>query len=137
MIEIRPILSTDAHLYWPKASTMLSKAFKYTDGEFDLEELFKSIIEQRRALWVVFENGNEIAAITSRVDEYPTGLRVAVIDFAGGEKFHLWKNFTDYISPFYKSLNCDMLEIAGRLGWLRLHTDKGFKIRYYVMRKEL
>lgn len=137
LVEIRPILTEDVPKLWDEASSLLQKAVDESDGELSIDDIYISILEKRRALWLVFESGEMIAAVTVRIEDWPSGLRIATIDYAGGKDFKLWDNFTDYISPFYKSIGCGKLEIAGRLGWLRLHTDKGFKIRYYVMRKDL
>lgn len=136
-VEIRPIHSSDVSTYWPEVAPMIQLALNETDGEWSLGDVYESLIDESRALWLVLRGGKIIAAVTSRIDEYKSGLRVGVIDMAGGEGFKDWSMFTDYISPFYKQMGCAKLEIAGRLGWSRLHTDKGFKIRYYVMRKDL
>jgi hypothetical protein len=136
-VSIYPVKTLDLPVIWPCVSGFIEKALDETDGEFSLDDIYLSLVEQKRALWVVIDDAECIAAVTTRIEEYPSGLNIAVIDFAGGRNFKAWSMFTDYISPFYKEMGCDKLEIAGRLGWLRLHTDKGFKIRYYVMRKDL
>lgn len=137
LVEIRPIHSKDIDLYWNDAKPLLQKAIDRADGEYTIEWLYNSLKEVTRNLWVVFKGGVMIAAITTRIDEYPSGIKIGCIDFAGGSDFKDWKMFTDYIENLFFDLGCSKLEIAGRLGWLRLHTDKGFKPIYHVLRKEL
>lgn len=136
-VEIRPILSSDIDLYWNDASKLLQKAIDRADGEYTIEWLYNSLKDVNRNLWIVYKDNVIIAAITTRIDLYPSGIKIACIDFAGGESFKDWNVFTDYVSPLFFSMGCVKLEIAGRLGWLRLHTDKGFKPIYHVLRKEL
>lgn len=121
---------------WHVAQPLLEMALDHTDGEHSIEEIRASLEDGHRALWIVF-NGDPIAAITTRIDQYKSGMKIAVIDFAGGEDFQLWSSFTDYIEPYYRSLGCKFLEIAGRPGWQRLHASKGFKPKYTVLRKHL
>ncbi len=137
MIEIRPIAIEDLPSHWPDASVFLAKALDHTTGEWDLPSILASLQSGLRALFMVFKSGVPIAAVTTRIEHYPTGKKNVIIDFAGGSDFREWSMFTDYIEPVYKSLNCDYIYIAGRLGWLRLHTDKGYKPIYHVIGKAL
>lgn len=137
LVEIRPIHSSDIKQYWDKASSLLQLAIdKMCSDEITTEILYESIVEKERALWCVFK-GDMIAAITTRVEIHPTGLRVAVIDFAGGESFDDWEVFTDYTEGFFKSMACSKVRIAGRLGWLKKHKDKGYKLSYCVIEKNI
>ena len=138
LVEIRPILASDIDLYWPKVAPLLQKAIDKSLGEFTIEHIHDLLIEAEKALWVVFRDGEIIAAITTRIDYYGySNIRNVTIDFAGGNDFSDWSMFTDYIEPIYKELGCDNILIAGRLGWLRLHTDKGYKSVYHVIGKSL
>lgn len=138
MIEIRPILAADIDLYWPQVAPLIQKAIDKSLGEFTLEHIRDLLIEAEKALWVVFRDDEIIAAITTRIDYYGySNIRNVTIDFAGGKDFADWSMFTDYIEPIYKNMGCDNILIAGRLGWLRLHTDKGYKSVYHVIGKSL
>lgn len=138
LVEIRPVHSSDIDLYWHDVKPLLQMAVDLEQGCYTIENIYEYLKSGEKSLFVVFA-GNELkAAITTRIEEYPTGLRVCVIDYAGGEGFKdYWENFTNYIEPLYKSLNCGMITIAGRKGWERLHTDKGYKFIYQVLGKAL
>lgn len=137
MIEIRPIFIKDIDIYWPVASRLLEKALDFLDGEWDLPSIREKLDDGLFALFMVFKDGEPIAAVTTRIEEYYTGKKNCIIDFAGGSHFKEWSMFTDYIEPLYRDLGCDNIYIAGRLGWLRLHTDKGFKPIYHVIGKKI
>lgn len=137
MIEIRPIKIDEIETHWPAASGFIQMALDHSMGEWDLPSVYDSLQSGLRALYMVFRNGQPIAAITTRIELYPTQKKNVIIDFAGGSDFKEWSMFTDYIEPIYKSLGCDNIYIAGRLGWLRLHTDKGYRPIYHVIGKEL
>lgn len=138
LVEIRPILSSDVDLYWPKAAPLIQKAIDHSLGEFTLEHIHDLLIKGEKALWIVFRGIEIIAAITTRIDHYEySDMKNVTIDYAGGKDFADWSMFTDYIEPVYKAMGCDNILIAGRLGWLRLHTDKGYKPIYHVIGKSL
>lgn len=136
-VKIYPVHSKDFDQYWPIARPFLAMSLEHTDGEYSIDNIGDFIKEKVMSLWMIEKDNTPIAAVTVIVNEYPTGLRVACVNHAGGKDFKSWDVFTDYISSFYYSIGCAKLEIAGRLGWQRLHTDKGFKPRYYVLRKDL
>lgn len=139
MVEIRPILIKDIDLYWPNVAPMIDKSldYGYARIEWTIEGIREVLSTGEKTLWVVFDE-KPIAAVITSITEYKyTGKRMASVDFAGGERFKEWSMFTDYIEPVYKAYNCDIITIAGRLGWLRLHTDKGFKPIYHVIGKSL
>lgn len=118
---------------------MIDKSLDHGNArmEWTIEGIREVLGLGEKALWVVFD-GDPIAAVITSITEYKyTGKRSVSVDFAGGERFNEWAMFTDYIEPLYKSLGCDIITIAGRLGWLRLHTDKGFKPIYHVIGKRL
>lgn len=140
MIEIRPILINDVDLYWPEVSPLIEKALEYGMAKYEwtIDGILDVLYKGEKSLWVIFKDNNIIAAvITSVIDYTYTGKRAASIDFAGGSDFSSWSMFTDYIEPIYKNIGCDIITIAGRLGWLRLHTDKGYKSIYHVIGKSL
>lgn len=139
MVEIRPIAIKDLDLYWPQVSPLIDKSLDHGNArmEWTIEGIREVLGLGEKALWIVFD-GEPIAAVITSITEYKyTGKRAVSVDFAGGERFSEWSMFTDYIEPLYKSLGCDIITIAGRLGWLRLHTDKGFKPIYHVIGKRL
>ena len=138
MVEIRPIPASDIWIYWPEVAPLLQKAIDHSLGEFTLEHIRILLENGEKALWVVLQNDKPIAAVTTRIDFYEySGIKNVTIDFAGGRNFSAWSMFTDYIEPIYKSMGCDNILIAGRLGWLRLHTDKGYRPIYHVIGKSL
>lgn len=136
-VEICPIPIDKVAAMWHVAQPMLEKALKHSDGELTDTHIYNTLMNGERALWIVFKNDKPIASITTRIDKHKSGLKVCVIDFAGGESFKEWDTFTDYIEPYYASMGCTKMEIAGRAGWLRLHTAKNFKLKYCILRRDI
>jgi len=140
MVEIRPIYTVDLPNYWPKVAPLIDKALDFGNARFEwtIEGIYETLLNQEKSLWVIFKDEEVIAAvITSMTYHNYTGNKSVSIDFAGGSDFKSWSMFTNYIEPIYKQLGCGMITIAGRLGWLRLHTDKGYKPIYHVIGKSL
>lgn len=137
-VKIEPVVAENVGLIWHQCKPHFLKALEHTLGELSVDDIRQSIETGERALFVIYRGHRLIAAVTTRVNFYPsTGVKNVTIDYAGGEDFQAWSEFTDYIEPLYKSMECDNILIAGRLGWLRLHTDKGFKPIYHVIAKGL
>lgn len=136
-VEISPVRIEQIPLIWHIAEPMLQKAVDYSDGELTTQDIYNTLLNGERALWVVFKDNDPIASITTRIVECQTGLKICCIDYAGGHSFKDWDAFTDYIEPYYASLGCTKMEIAGRKGWLRLHTAKDFKLKYCILRKDI
>jgi hypothetical protein len=137
-VEIKPIHSKDIDLYWDNVKPLIQKAVDLEHGCYDIDHVYSYLKSGEKSLWIIFVDKQIKAAVTTRIEEYPTGLKVCVIDYAGGEGFkEYWENFTNLIEPLYKSLGCGMMTIAGRRGWERFHTDKGYKFIYQVLGKAL
>lgn len=138
LVEIRPIHSADVSIYWQEVAPLLQKAVDLENGCYTIDNIYEYILNGEKSLWLVLVDNQIKAAVTTRIEQYPTGLKVCVIDYAGGEGFkEYWENFTNLIEPLYKSLGCGMITIAGRRGWERFHTDKGYKFIYQVLGKVL
>lgn len=136
-VRVVSIGRSDVDNVWPSVAHYIQQAIDKSAGEFGLDDIHQSLLKADRALWVVYRGDEPIAAITTRIDLYPTGLKACIIDFAGGKDWADWAWFPEYIEPIYKAAGCDILSIAGRLGWMRLYAARGFTPKYLVLHKEI
>ena len=91
-------------------------------------------------LWIVVDHDKDddiIAAITTKLIEYPQGRSMAM-DWIGGTRMKEWLPMTqEVISRYAKDHNCKYLEGYGRKGWGRWLGKYGWKPDYIAYKMEL
>jgi hypothetical protein len=114
---------------WPKAGALLLKSLKYARGRYEIEDVYRDLVQHQQQLWIVFddETKNLVAAITTRIAEYPHR-RMVCGYFLGGTRLDEWADlFLDVLEKFEKDMGCDGLEFVGRKGWEKVLAHR--KIR--------
>jgi hypothetical protein len=83
------------------------------------------------------QGGGVIAALTTRVMQYPSRKALA-IDWVGGSKIKEWMgDCHSMLVDFAKKSECSHLEGYGVRAWGRLLSDRGWKQAYITYRMEL
>lgn len=122
---------------WPQVAEMLDKAAKTTDGRFDKLSILDELMERTIELWIVYEDKEPVAALTTRVVPYK-GFKTLSIDWVGGHKMSGWlDNVMDTLKSYAKDQGCSRLEGRGRAGWKRVLGRYGWKPDYVAYELEL
>lgn len=122
---------------WPDVAPMLEKAIATADGRYSLESVYNEFVSGALALWVVLDDARPIAALTTRVVDFPCK-RVLSVDWIAGSRMAEWLPQTNAIFRDYaKSYGCRQIEGRGRKGWLRELTKHGWELDYMAYRMEL
>ena len=127
----------DLPAIWGQISELLEPACERSFDQDTIGTLRADLMSGRSGLFVVTDDQDIIGAVTYDVTDYPTGLRVLNINYAGGvamgtqmpsviEMFHLLKS----------RLMCDRVKITGRKGWIRYMKQFGFKPTHYSVEME-
>ena len=90
-------------------------------------------------LWVVLDTNNDevIAAVTTRLIEYPQGNAMA-LDWVGGTRMQEWLPMAHPIMVSYaEDHNCKYLEGYGRKAWGRLLEKYGWNPDYIAWKMDL
>lgn len=106
---------------WPRAGALLMKGLEFAGGRYEIEDVYKEIIEYQQHLWIIFETHDRqiIAAATTRIMEYPRCRMLSGV-FLGGERLKEWADmFLDVLEKFERDMGCSGLEFIGRAGWTR------------------
>jgi hypothetical protein len=119
---------------WPRAGALLMKGLEYAGGRYEIEDVYREIMQYQQHLWIVFDtkDRNIVAAATTRIVEYPRKRMLCGI-FLGGERLGEWADlYLDVLAKFEKDLGCDGLEFIGRKGWERAlaHRIKPVSVIY-------
>lgn len=134
---ILPVNLLDVAYYWPRVIPFILRALDHTDGEISTDKIRSDIDNQERQLWVIKSDGKYIAAIITRIYKTETGFSIGEITMAGGRDHYKWDHFTDVVGEWFKSQGCKHMDIIGRPGWQRLYRDRGFRLAYTQLRKDL
>lgn len=131
--RISPQLVTAA---WPGIAPLLRKALGRQPielySEWDIERAL--IAGHPWALWVAHRGAPPLAAIVTRIDDYPSA-RGCTIFACGGIRMAEWYDDAERaIAAYAKQLGCRFLEARGRKGWVRY---AGARCDEHVARKEL
>ena len=125
---------------WPQVSEIMEKSVKTAEGKYKVEDLYPEIMDNQIVLWIIADHDNDdeiIAAITTRLIEYPQGNSMAM-DWIGGKRMKDWLPLAqDRISNYAKIHDCKYLEGYGRRGWDRWLRKYGWKPDYIAYKMEL
>ena len=106
-------------IVWNDAEKLLSPAIKTAGGKFTSSDVKEAIESGMLVLWLVADGTKPIAAITTRIIEYP-GCRAMALDWIGGRRMKEWLPMAqETIERFAKDNGCTHLEGYGRKAWGR------------------
>ena len=122
---------------WADVARVMNKSVDTSNGKYHIDDLFHGIQNNLYVLWVIMEEEEVIAAITTRIIEYP-GKRAMAMDWIGGSKMGKWLPVAqETLERFARDNNCTHLEGYGRKAWGRWLGKYGWNPEYIAYRKEL
>jgi len=135
-----PVPTEFVDAVWPKVSEIMERSVKTAEGKYKVEDLYPEIMDNQIVLWIVADHDRDdeiIAAITTRLIEYPQGNSMAM-DWIGGTRMKDWLPMAqESISRYAKDHKCKYLEGYGRKGWDRWLRKYGWKPDYIAYKMEL
>lgn len=124
-------------IVWGDVVRVLDKSVKTSKGKFTVEDVLLDIQKGEYALWLIIEEKEVIAAITTRIIVYP-GRKAMAMDWLGGTRMKEWLPMAmETLSQFAKDNNCQHLEAYGRKAWKRWLGKYGWEPEYIAYRMEL
>ena len=124
-------------IVWSKARDVLEKSVETSKGKFKAEDIRQELKDGGLVLWLVLEGSDVVAAITSRVIEYP-GRRAMALDWVGGSKMNQWLPLVlNTLQKYAKECGCMHLEGYGRKAWGKILKKYGWNPEYIAYRMEL
>ena len=135
MITAVPIEGVD--IVWEDAKKVLHKSVNTSAGKFEVEDLKQELKQGQLVLWLVMDGSEVLAALTSRVIEYP-GRRAMALDWVGGKHMSKWLPLVlNTLQKYATDCECKHIEGYGRKAWGRILQKYGWKPEYIAYRMEL
>lgn len=124
-------------IVWPDAKELLVGAVKTANGKFTLDDVKRNLDTGYLILWLVTDGTKPVAAITTRIIEYPQ-CKAMALDWIGGRRMKEWLPMAQKtIEQFAKDCGCTHMEGYGRRAWIRWNERYGWKQDYIAYRMEL
>ena len=122
---------------WDEVSELLGPACERSFGQDTIQTLRASLMRGSEGLFVIESLSDIIGAVTYEVIAYDTGLRVLVINYAGGVAMDSqMPAVIDMFHALKRNFMCDRVRIMGRKGWVRYMKQFGFTDTHYSVEME-
>jgi len=127
-------------IVWGDVSNMLNKAIITSAGKYHIDDIYRHLNEGYYNLWLIIDNKKDekvIAAITTRIIEYPSKKAMAM-DWIGGKRMMEWLPIAmERLTSFAKDCGCSHLEGYGRKAWSKVLKKYNWKPEYIAYRMEI
>ena len=124
-------------IVWGDVVKVLNKSVETSGGKFHIDDIYRDIDNGLLGLWLVLDKKDVVAAITTRIIQYP-GRRAMALDWVGGTRMAEWLPLVlSTIEEYAKESDCQHLEGYGRKAWGRYLGKYGWKPEYIAYRMEL
>lgn len=130
-----PVAGLD--IVWPDVERLMGRSVATARGKFALDDVRMDIEAGHLVLWLVVDGTTPIAAVTTRIIQYPHRHALA-LDWVGGTRMREWLPLVmDTIKKYAVVNGCLHLEGYGRKAWGRVLERYGWKPEYIAYRMEL
>lgn len=128
---------THLHAVWPVVGPMLNKAVATAAGKLDLDDVLEQALNDVYVVWMVVVGDEPVAAVTSRIIQYPK-CKAMALDWVGGTRMKEWFVPTMRAMKEHAVRNgCAHMEGYGREAWMRWIGKEGWKPDYVTFKMEL
>ena len=128
-------------IVWGDVAKVLIKSVETSKGKFHIDDVYKDVESGMYGLWLIIDDEREgmnvIAAITTRIIQYPSRKALAM-DWLGGSRMGEWLPMAQKtLEGYAKECGCSHLESYGRKAWKRWLGKYGWEPEYIAYRMEL
>ena len=123
---------------WEKTKPHLEKALEYGDGEFQIDDVLKFLLDRTMQLWVLCDTDSRdvLIAVCTEIIDYPRSKICRVVLF-GGISGMMWQEYLTIIEDWAKEQGCSSIESLARKGMAKKLIKLNYKPVYQVSRKKL
>ena len=122
-------------LSWDQVAPLLEKSIHAAHGRYSIDDILCEIVNSEQHLWVVFDNHEIIAALTTKFVFYPKK-KILAGQFLGGERIGEWRDeMLETLERWATDNACLGLEMTGRKGFKKVLEPHGWTPEYVVYEK--
>lgn len=133
-----PVPKAFVNAVWADVVRVLSRSVATARGKYSMQDIHDGIMSDVYVLWVVLDDEEIVAAVTSRVIDYPGPHRGMALDWIGGTRMAEWLPIVQRaMSKYARDNGCTHLEGFGRKAWGRWLAKYGWEPEYIAYRMEL
>jgi hypothetical protein len=121
-------------IVWPLAEEYIERSVEHGDGTVTIENHRDAVFNDRRQLWLIWDEGHEKKCRAAIVTEIINGL--LHIWALGGERMREWLHLHHDLERWARTQGCRGMNIWGRPGWQRALGAYGYKKTLVAMNKE-
>ena len=125
MIQVSQVPTEYVNSCWKDVEGYLKKALEYTNGRYEIEDLYLAICKYDHHLWIAFDENEIKGAVVTHILVYPRK-KFLCMAFCGGKELGTWKDeMIVMLKNFAIDMKCDGLEATGRKGWAKALKSHG------------
>ncbi len=133
-----PVPKAFVDAVWADVVRVLKRSVDTARGKFGMQDIYNGIKEDIYVLWIVLDDDTVVAAVTSRIVDYPGPHRGMALDWIGGTRMAEWLPMVQRaMSKYARDNGCTHLEGFGRKAWGRWLAKYGWEPEYIAYRMEL
>ncbi len=116
---------------WPQVAPLILRAIRVYN-EHSLDEIYSSLLDGSRQLWVSGDQKIESILITQLINKADE--KICFLELCAGRGVESAK-FLNIIEKWAKDAGCARMELSGRPGWKRKLKD--YNLKKIILSKEL
>ena len=123
---------------WEKAKPHLEKALEHSDGEFEINDVLKFLLDRAMQLWVLYDTSTHdvVMAGCTEIVVYPNK-KICRVVLMGGLSMNLWQSQTTAFEEWAREQGCTQMETLARKGLAKKLTKLDYRQVYQVCRKDI
>ena len=124
--------------FWDAALKFLQPAIATAEGKVDAYDIYSDCQQRISVLWLVVKDENLVAAVTTRIINYPQARKGYAIEYVGGRDMKNWIDLVlETLKPIAKQNGCTHFEAYGRRGWQRWLERRNFEPKFIQYEMEI
>ena len=121
---------------WDRIAALLLTGREYWEKYTSLEDIKERIKKGQYQLWLAEDLGGPYLAMLSTIDIYPKQ-KVLRIFWMGGQRLESALPLLDFIELWAHRSGCEMVEVMGRWGWMRVLDKFGYMPKSILLVKDI
>lgn len=137
-IQLVGVPASSVEQLWDEVKPMLEKGISHGDGELDINDILKFLLDRAMQLWVLYDYSGDtvVMAGVTEIVNYPK-YKVCRAVILGGDSLDQWVKYIQGIEAWAAEMGCAKVEAYGRRGLAKKMESIGYSNKYVLIRKDI